>query len=75
MTKIFIGIAVGLLLGLLGHYILTFFSTSEVIPYDFARVTIKNESGKNVGKVLLQHEKGSIEANGLMDNEEVRFIF
>jgi hypothetical protein len=75
MNKLLIGIAIGLLLGLFSYYSLTYFTSSESIPNDFARVTIKNESGTNVKKVALQHDKGTIEATALMDKEEIRFVF
>lgn len=75
MNKLIVGIAIGLLLGLLCYYSLTFFSSNEFITNDFARVTIKNESGKNAKKILLKHERGSIEVMGLSDKEEIRLIF
>ena len=75
MNKVLIGIAIGVLLGLCCSYAINSFSSTESISSDFARVTIKNESGRNAKKILLQHEKGTIEAAGLMDKEEIRFIF
>jgi hypothetical protein len=75
MNKILVGISIGLLLGLIAYYSLTFFSPNEFISKDFARVTIKNESGINAKRILLQHRRGSIEAMGLRDKEEMRFVF
>ncbi|MEJ7643742.1 MAG: hypothetical protein WKF87_04055 [Chryseolinea sp.] len=75
MNKLLIGIAIGLLLGLFGYYSLTFFSSSESVSNDFARVTIKNESGRNAKKVLLKHGNGIIETTGLSNKDEIRFIF
>jgi len=75
MNKLLIGIAIGLLLGLFGYYSLTLFSSNEIISNDYARVTIKNESGRNAKKIVLEHARGTIEASGLNDKEELRFIF
>ena len=74
MNKLSIGIILGLLLGVLSYFTLTLFLSFEIISQDFARVTIKNESGQNAKSILLQHG-GTIVANGLMDGEEIRFIF
>ena len=75
MSKLLIGIAIGLLLGLFGYYFLTLFSSNEIISNDYARVTIRNESGRNAKKIVLVHAHGTIEASGLREEEELRFIF
>lgn len=75
MTKLLIGIAIGLLLGVFGCYSLIFFTSHEIISNDYARVTIRNESGRDAKRIILQHAKGSMEALILKDKEEVEFIF
>jgi hypothetical protein len=75
MNKLLVGIAIGLFLGLFGYYSLTLFLSNEFVSNGFARVTLRNESGKNAKKILFQHERGTIEATGLRDKEEIRFIF
>jgi hypothetical protein len=63
MMKVIVGILKGLLIGVLFYFFMTLFSSSEIIPQEFARVTIKNESGRNTKFVRLQHEHGTIEVN------------
>jgi hypothetical protein len=75
MNRFLAGIAIGILLGLSGYSLLTFFSSNEFVADEFARVTIRNESGKNARRIVLQHGRGSLEARGLRDMEEIRFIF
>jgi hypothetical protein len=75
MNKLLIGIVIGLFSGLFACYTLTLFFTHEIISKDYARVTIRNHSGRNVKEILLQHERGTIEASDLKDKDEVRFIF
>jgi len=75
MSRLLTGIAIGLLLGLFGYYSLTLFSSNEIVSNDYAQVTIRNESGRNAKKIVLNHTHGTIEASGLKDKEELRFIF
>lgn len=75
MKKLLIGIILGLLLGVIFYFSMTLFVSNEIISQNFARVTIKNESGRNVKSILLQHQRGEIEANGLNNEGEIRFIF
>ena len=76
MKKIFIGVAAGLSLGVLGCLLFYLFFSVELIPNDFASVVIKNESGKVIKKTLLKHIHGTIEdRHFLKNNEELRFLF
>jgi hypothetical protein len=75
MKNIFIGLAIGILLSVAVNYLLAFLSTTETIPNDYARVTIKNESGQLASRVQLRHGKGDIDISGLKDKEEVRLVF
>lgn len=59
---------------MLGYLASTLFLSFELISQDFARVTIKNESGHYAKSVLLLHD-GTIEAKGLENGREIRFIF
>jgi putative heme iron utilization protein len=75
MKKVFIGIVIGFLIALGVYYSLTLFSSQEWLSNDFARVTFVNESGKTLKKVMLQHERGTLEAREVKDHAELRFIF
>jgi hypothetical protein len=75
MNKLLLGIIMGILLVLFGYFCATLFYSNEILSKEFARVTIKNESGKNAKKIVLQHKQGSIVAIGLGDKGEVQFAF
>ena len=75
MKKVFIGIVIGFLIALGVYYSLTLFSSQEWLSNDFASVTLVNESGKTLKKVVLQHERGTLEAREVKDHAELRFIF
>ena len=75
MKKVIIGISIGLFIGLICYFASTIFYSNEFISKDNASVTITNESGQQVKKVLLKHKGGTLEANNLYDTDQVRFIF
>ncbi len=75
MKKVLIGIVIGFLLALGVYYCMMLFSSQERLSNDFARVTIKNESGKTLKKIMLQHGGGTLEAREVSDQAELRFIF
>lgn len=75
MTKLIIGIALGLLLGTMLYFTCTLSYSLEPISKDPAIVTIKNESGQFVKKVLLQQGHGTMEVNGIPNKDEIRFMF
>jgi hypothetical protein len=75
MIKFVMGIAVGMVLAFMGFFVKNSFSSREIISKDLARVTVKNESGKIVKRITLQHNNGTLEASPLSSGEEVRFIF
>src|SRR5688572_15669299 len=75
MNKLLIGIVLGVTLGVFSYFALTPFMSFEIVSNDFARVTVKNESGQYARSIVLSKGGGTIKANGLRDGEEVRFIF
>ena len=75
MKKAFHGILIGFILVLLGYAGMRLFYTLEMVPHTLARVTIKNESGQHVKKVLLRHNRGSIEATNIGNKDLVLFQF
>jgi hypothetical protein len=75
MSKILLGVLSGIIIGLIaGHFITTKF-LSEPIPKGYVRVTVKNESGRNIKLLTLKHRSGSIEMEGLAKKETVNLIF
>ncbi|MFN8359197.1 MAG: hypothetical protein U0264_04720 [Candidatus Kapaibacterium sp.] len=75
MKKIILGILIGFILVLLGYVGISFNYTLEMVPHTLARVAIKNESGQHVKKVLLRHNRGSIEASNIGDKDLILFQF
>ena len=75
MKKLILGITIGILFGLFYYFIMTFCYSYEPIPNEFATVSIKNESGQRIKKILLKHNRGTIESTYLNNLEEIRFIF
>ena len=75
MKKVLIGIVIGFLFSLLGYYSLTLFSSREWLSNDFAQVIIKNESGRTLKKIMLQHKEGTLEAREVRNHAELRLIF
>ena len=75
MKKIILGILIGFILVLLGYVGISFNYTIEMVPHTLARVAIKNESGQHVKKVLLRHNRGSIEASNIGDKDLILFQF
>ena|SRR5690349_11525907 len=75
MNRLLIGIILGLILGACGYLTVTIFTSFEIISNNSATITIKNESGQYVKLISLQHQDGTIEARGLRDKEEMRFVF
>jgi hypothetical protein len=75
MKKTIHGILIGFILVLLGYAGMRLFYTLEMVPHSLARVAIKNESGQHVKKVLLRHNRGSIEATNIGNKDLVLFQF
>jgi hypothetical protein len=75
MIKFVFGITVGIILAFVGFFVKNSFSSRETISKDLARVTVKNESGRTVKRITLQHNNGTLEASPLSSKEEVRFVF
>ncbi|MBK9247525.1 MAG: hypothetical protein IPM69_05295 [Ignavibacteria bacterium] len=75
MKKTFLGILIGFILVLLRYVGMSFNYTLEMMPHTLARVAIKNESGQHVKKVLLRHNRGSIEATNIRNKDLVLFQF
>ncbi len=60
---------------LLWHFVLIQVFSYENISKKFASVTIKNRSGKFIKHIVLKHNGGSIESNGLNNNQDTRLLF
>lgn len=76
MNKLFLGICIGLVCGLVGgHFITKYLFTSETISPDYVRVTIINSTGQTIKKVILEHENGTCEISKLLDKNETKIIF
>ena len=75
MNRVSIGIFIGLLLSVVIYFGSTIFFSTEALSYEFAQITIKNESGKTIKKANLFQNPGMMEATNLPDKSAIKFIF
>jgi flagellar hook assembly protein FlgD len=75
MSKIILGLFLGIVIGLFAGYFITIKFLTESIPKDYVRVTVENRSGQSIKTLILKHESGSIEMKNLSDKADVNLIF
>jgi len=75
MKKIFIGLLIGLTLGLLIGFCATNYLVTGTVPTGYVCVTVKNESGHLIKSIFLKHALGSIEMKNISINESANITF
>jgi flagellar hook assembly protein FlgD len=75
MSKIILGLFLGIVVGLFAGYFITIKFLTESIPKGYVCVTVENKSGQNIKTLILKHESGSIEMKNLSDKADVNLIF
>jgi fluoride ion exporter CrcB/FEX len=75
MRNIILWILIGGILGIFAGYYITTTFLIHAIPGSYVSVTVVNQSGQLIKSLTLKHEKGNIEMQDLMDNDQAKLTF